>query len=112
MHLSEEVIRQPAVVVKTRQVSTANVADLQFLVAGWTRGILEVLQIPLQTFLLVFGGADFVHLTECQCDGACLAENRDFLETGVDCVGKIGNLFELSEKLVKPNGVPLIRDLR
>lgn len=65
MHLSEEMIRQPAVVVKTRQVSTANVADLQLLVAGWTRGILKVLEIALKIFLLVFGGADFVHFTEC-----------------------------------------------
>lgn len=51
-----------------------------------------------------------MHFTECKCDGACLAENRDFLETGVDRVGKIGNLFELYKKLVKPNGVTLIRD--
>jgi hypothetical protein len=63
VHLSEEVVGQPAVVVKTRQVGTANVTDLQFLVAGWTRGILKVLEI--QTFLLVLGGADFVHFAEC-----------------------------------------------
>ena len=65
VHLSEEVIRQPAVVVKTRQVGTANVTDLQLLVAGWTRGILKVLEIALQTFLLVLGGPDLVHFTEC-----------------------------------------------
>jgi hypothetical protein len=65
VHLSEEVVGQPAVVVKTRQVGTANVTDLQFLVAGWTRGILKVLEIALQTFLLVLGGADFVHFAEC-----------------------------------------------
>lgn len=112
MHLSEKVICQPAVVVKARQVSTANIADLQLLVTGWARSILKVLEIALETFLLVLGGANFVHFTEGECHRACFAENRDFLETGVDGVGKIGNLFELFNKSAGPFGGPPLGDRR
>lgn len=60
MHLSEKVIRQPSIVVEATQVRATHIADLQFLMARRTGRILEILQIPLATFLLLLCRADFM----------------------------------------------------
>lgn len=95
MHFSEEVIRQSSVVIKSTEVGPAHVADLQLLVAGWAGGILEVLQVALGCFLLVFRGADLVHLIQSHCDGARFAEDGDLEKASVDCVVEVGYLLEL-----------------
>jgi len=95
MHLSKEVICQPSVVVESTQVGTADVADLQLLMARRTRGILEILEIALAGLLLVFRRADFVHFRHGHCDGAGLAEDGDFEKAAVDGVGEVGDLFKL-----------------
>ena len=60
VHLPEEMVCQAAVIIETAQVCTANVAHLELLMPGWAGGILEVLQVALTHFLLVFGSADLV----------------------------------------------------
>lgn len=95
VHLSEEVVRQTAVVVQSTKVGAAHVADLQFLVAGGARGVLEVLEFALAGFLLVFGSADLVEFIEGEGDGACFSQDGDFEETCVDCFGEVGDLFQL-----------------
>lgn len=100
VHFSEEVIGQSAIVIQTGQVGTANITNLQLLVAGWTRGILQVLELALHGFLLVLGRADLVHFTHSQRNRPRLAQNGDFKKTGVDRVREIGDLFELLSELV------------
>lgn len=78
MHLSKEVVCQSTVVIKTTQVCAAHVADLQFLVARRTGGILEVLQFPLARLFLVFGRAGFMQFVERESHGTSLAEDGDF----------------------------------
>lgn len=95
MHLSEEVIRQSSVIIKSAEVGATDVAHLQFLVAGRSGGILEVLQITLGSFLLVFRGANLVHLVQSHCDGASFAENGDLKKARIDRVVEIGYLLEL-----------------
>lgn len=60
MHFAKEVIRQPAVIVQSTEIGTANIADLQFLVARRTRGILKILKFSFARLLLVFCRADLV----------------------------------------------------
>lgn len=95
MHLSEEMIRQSSVIIKSTKVGAAHVADLQLLVAGRSGGILEVLQVALGIFLLVFRGADLVHLSQSRCHGARFTEDGDLQESRVDRVVEIGYLLEL-----------------
>lgn len=64
MHLSEEVVCQSAIIIESTQVCAANVADLELLVAGWARGILEVLEVALISLLLVLRRADLVHFVK------------------------------------------------
>lgn len=97
MHLPEEVIRQSSVIIKSAEVGATHVADLQLLVAGRPGGILEVLQVTLGGFLLVFRGANLVHLVQSHCDGPRFAENGDLKKARVDCVVEIGYLLELWE---------------
>lgn len=95
MHLAEEVIRQSSVVIKSTEVGSTDVADLQLLVAGRAGSILEVLQVALGIFLLVFRGADFVHLVQSRCDGARFAEDGDLKKASVDRVVEVSYLLEL-----------------
>lgn len=95
VHLAEEVVCQAPVVIQSAEVGAADVADLQLLVTGRTGGVLKVLEVALACFLLVFRGADLVHLVHGHCDGACLAENGDLEESGVDRVGEVGDLLKL-----------------
>ena len=95
MHLSEEVIRQSSVIIKSAEVGATHVAHLQLLVAGRSGGILEVLQVTLGSFLQVFRGANLVHLVQSHCDGARFTENRDLKKARVDRVVEIGYLLEL-----------------
>lgn len=95
VHLPEEMIRQAAVIVETAQVCAAHVADLQLLVPGWARGILEILQVALADFFLVFGGADLVQLIQGEGDGRSLPQYRNFQKARVDCLSEVGNLFQL-----------------
>jgi hypothetical protein len=97
MHLSEEVIRQSSVIIKSAEVGATHVADLQLLVAGRSGCILEVLQVTLGSFLLVFRGANLVHFVQSHCDGACFAENGDLKKARVDRVVEISYLLELWE---------------
>jgi hypothetical protein len=60
VHFAEEVVGQPAIVIKTTQIGTADVANLQLLMTGWTGGILEILEFALAGLFLVFGGANLV----------------------------------------------------
>lgn len=60
MHFAEEVVGQPAIVIKTTQIGTADVANLQLLMTGWTGGVLEILEFALAGLFLVFGGANLV----------------------------------------------------
>ena len=87
VHLSEEVVRQTAVVVQSREISATDVADLQLLVARGTRCILEVLELTLALFLLVLCCANLVQFVEGLRDGAGFAEDRDFEEARVYCFG-------------------------
>lgn len=95
VHLAEEVVCQSSVIVQSAQVRAAHVADLQLLVARWPGCILQVLEITLEGFLLMLCGPDFVHLVQGHCDGARLAQHRDFEEARVDGVCQVGNLFQL-----------------
>ena len=95
VHLAKEVVGQAAVVVETAQVGAADVADLQLLVAGRAGGVLEVFELALAGLLLLLRCADFVELVESLCDGAGFAEDGDLQESAVDCVGEVGDLFEL-----------------
>lgn len=63
--------------------------------AGRARGILEVLEVAFTCLFLVLCRANLVHFVEGHCDGACLAENGNLEETGVDGVGEVGDLLEL-----------------
>ena len=78
MHFSKKVVCQSTIVVKTTQVCTAHVADLQFLMARGTGGILKVLQFPLAGLFLVFGSAGFVQFVQRKSHGTGLAEDGDF----------------------------------
>ena len=78
MHFSKKVVCQSTIVVKTTQVCAAHVANLQFLVARGTGGILEVLQFPLTRLLLVFGSAGFVQFVKRKSHRTGLAEDGDF----------------------------------
>ena len=78
MHFSKEVVCQSTIVVKTTQVCAAHIANLQFLMARRTGGILEVLQFPLTRFLLVFGRAGFVQFVKRKSHGTGLTEDGDF----------------------------------
>lgn len=95
MHLSEEVIRQSSVIIKSAEVGATHVADLQLLVTGRSGSILEILQVALGIFLLVFRSADLVHLIQSHCDRARFAEDGDLKKTRVDSVVEIGYLLEL-----------------
>lgn len=95
MHFPEEMIRQSTVVVKATQIRAAYVADLQFLMTGWTRGILEIFQFPLIGLFLVLGGADLVQFVKCDGHGTSLAQDRDLKQSRVDGFGEIRDLFEL-----------------
>ena len=78
MHFSKKVVCQSTIVVKTTQVCAAHIANLQFLMARRTGGILEVLQFPLTRLLLVFGSAGFVQFVKRKSHGTGLAEDGDF----------------------------------
>lgn len=95
MHLSEEVIGQASVIVESAEVGAANVADLQLLVARWTGGILEILELTLACFLLVLCCVDLVHFVQGHCDRATFTEDGNFQKAGIDRVGEVGNLLEL-----------------
>ena len=97
MHLSEEMVGQPSVVVQSAQVGAADVADLQFLVTRRTRGILEVLEITLISFFLMLCCSDFVHFIQGHCDRTSFAEDGDLEEASVDSIAEIGDLFELGD---------------
>jgi hypothetical protein len=60
VHFAEEVVGQPAIVIETTQIGSADVADLQLLMTGGTGGILEILEFALARLFLVFGGTDLV----------------------------------------------------
>lgn len=78
-------IRQPAVIVESAQVRAADVAHLEFLVAGGAGGVGEGLEFALAV------GADGLSLTELEVlghgegDAACAGEDLDFFEAGDDC---------------------------
>lgn len=84
MHLSEEMVRQPTIVIETTQVRAADIAHLQFLMTRRTGGILEVLQFAFTCFLLVLRGADLVQFVQGLCDGAGFTQHRDLEEARVD----------------------------
>jgi hypothetical protein len=64
-------------------------------VARRAGGVLKVLEFALAGFLLVFGCADLVEFVEGESDGAGFAEDGDFEETCIDCLGEVGDLFQL-----------------
>lgn len=49
----------------------------------------------------MFRCADFVHLIQRHCDRACLAQDGDFEEAGVDGVIEICDLFKLDNGLAR-----------
>lgn len=95
MHLSEEMVRQPTIVIETTQVRAADIAHLQLLVTRRSGGILKILQFSLTRFLLVLGCADLVKFVQGLCDGAGFAQHRDLEETRVDGFGQVGDLLQL-----------------
>lgn len=58
---------------------------------------MKVLEVALARLLLVLCCADLVHFVQGHCDRTTLAEDRNFEEAGINRVGEVGNLLELSE---------------
>ena len=75
MHLAEEVICQAAIVIKAREVCATDVAHLQLLVAGWTRGVGERFKLALLVFLLNLQQSDAVELLHSQIHCSLLTQN-------------------------------------
>lgn len=89
MHLSEEMIRQPTVVVQATQIRAANVTHLQFLVPRWAGRVLKVLQFPFARLFLMFRSADFMQFVERLRDRACFAHDGDLEKAAVDGFGQV-----------------------
>lgn len=95
VHLPVEVIRQPAIIVESTQIGTANVADLQLLVARRAGRVSKVFELALAGLFLVFGCADLEQLVISLGDAAHLAQDRDLEQARVNRLGELRDLFQL-----------------
>ncbi len=116
VHLSIEVIRQSSIVVEPRQIRSADVADLQLLVAGWTTGVAEILKLTLAFGLRLRGLAyteelligprhlaqlaQDLHLGQPAVDSG--VEFRDGLEEHVGLADLVGGLLQPSLRGLDP----------
>lgn len=95
VHLAIKVISEAAVVVESAEVGTANVANLKLLVARWSGGVLESLELTLTLLQLRFVDQDFVPLDNTHIDLAKVAKAYDFFEATVDVLFKVVDLLQL-----------------
>lgn len=87
MHLPIEMVRQSPIIIQTRQVSSADIADLQFLMSRGTGCIRKGLEFAFLFLFGSFGGANFVVFQDGECDRGRFAKNCNFEKAGVDGVG-------------------------
>jgi hypothetical protein len=97
MHLSVEVVRQATVVVKSAEVRTADVADLEFLMSRRTRRVGERFELLLTVGFGLRGLADAEQLVLGTGDFAHGTEDFDFEEAVVNGGCEIGDAFELGK---------------
>jgi hypothetical protein len=78
-------VRQSAIIIQPRQVRTAHIADLQFLVTRGAGGVGEGFELALALLLGGQSGAHFEELVRGEVDGAEGSGEFDFGEAEGDC---------------------------
>lgn len=99
MHLTIEVVRQPAIVVEPAEVCAADVADLQLLVARGPAGVGEGLEVSLALLLGLLGLADLEVLLDGARDAPFLGQDGDLEQACVDGLGDVGDLLQQRVRL-------------
>ena len=95
VHLAEEVVRKSTIVVKPREIGATDIADLQLLVAGRSRGVLKRTKLISALVEFVLHNAQAPELDGGHVDGFELQEHADLGYTAVDVILEVTDLLNL-----------------